>query len=410
MTGFKERTRIANYTGLPELMSMFKQVADIRTADTLTLDVPECDYQVVQVEATPFQQELVQELADRADAINAGNVDPTIDNMLKITSDGRKLGLDPRLIDPSFEDNPDTKLNRCVENVARIHAETAEDRLTQIIFCDLGVPHKAAEATVEGEDADDAKDKKSIAEVESLEEECDFCVYDDIRDKLIAKGIPAEEIAYIHDAKTEQQKADLFDNINSNYGRFDSCFLCPRSFEGISFIGQRLVNQLVKNVDRSRKIAVSWVSIDLDVLDKLQCHLTGELLRSCVAFHTADILVNVTLVLPCCFGTLFQLVLFSGQLIFFSLILFKKSDTYLFGYFACDLIFIHALNKPVKFIDTLHYIVLPFLIRAVLHSVFVLLVSEELCLYVRLIHNEVDLVLYVLKHKALDQFKPYRVR
>ena len=214
--GFKERTRIANYTGLPELMSMFKQVADIRTADTLKLDVPDCEYQVVQVEATPFQQELVQELADRADAINAGNVDPTIDNMLKITSDGRKLGLDPRLIDPSFEDNPETKLNRSVENVARIHAETAEDKLTQIIFCDLGVPHKAAgEAEVESEDADDAKDKKSIAEVESLEEECDFCVYDDIRDKLIARGIPAEEIAYIHDAKTEQQKSNLFDKVRN---------------------------------------------------------------------------------------------------------------------------------------------------------------------------------------------------
>ena len=214
--GFKERTRIANYTGLPELMSMFKQVADIRTADTLQLDVPDCEYQVVQVEATPFQQELVQELADRADAINAGNVDPTIDNMLKITSDGRKLGLDPRLIDSSFEDNPDTKLNRCVENVARIHAETAEDRLTQIIFCDLGVPHKAAgEAEVESENADDAKDKKSIAEVESLEEECDFCVYDDIRDKLIARGITAEEIAYIHDAKTEQQKSNLFDKVRN---------------------------------------------------------------------------------------------------------------------------------------------------------------------------------------------------
>ena len=214
--GFKERTRIANYTGLPELMSMFKQVADIRTADTLKLDVPDCDYQVVQVEATPFQQELVQELADRADAINNGNVDPHIDNMLKITSDGRKLGLDPRLIDPSFEDNPDTKLNRCVDNVARIYSETAEDKLTQIIFCDLGVPHKtAAEETVDGEDADDAKDKKSMAEVESLEEECDFCVYDDIRDKLIAKGIPAEEIAYIHDAKTEKQKSDLFDKVRS---------------------------------------------------------------------------------------------------------------------------------------------------------------------------------------------------
>ena len=214
--GFKERTCIANYTGLPELMSMFKQVADIRTADTLKLDVPDCEYQVVQVEATPFQQELVQELADRTDAINAGNVDPTIDNMLKITSDGRKLGLDPRLIDPSFEDNPDTKLNRCVENVARIHAETAEDKLTQIIFCDLGVPHKAAgEAEVVGENADDAKDKKSIADVESLEEECDFCVYDDIREKLTARGIPAEEIAFIHDAKTEQQKSDLFDKVRS---------------------------------------------------------------------------------------------------------------------------------------------------------------------------------------------------
>ena len=200
-------------------MSMFKQIADIRTADTLQLDVPDCEYKVVQVEATPFQQELVQELADRADAINAGNVDPSIDNMLKITSDGRKLGLDPRLIDPSFEDDPSTKLNQCVENVARIHAETAEDRLTQIIFCDLGVPHKSSvEAEVGGDDTDEiaeADDSKSAAERESLEEECDFCVYDDIRDKLIAKGIPAEEIAYIHDAKTEKQKADLFDKVRS---------------------------------------------------------------------------------------------------------------------------------------------------------------------------------------------------
>ena len=211
--GFKEKTRIANYSGLPELMSMFQQIADIRTADTLKLDVPNCDYQVVQVEATPFQQELVQELADCADAINAGNVDPSIDNMLRITSDGRKLGLDPRLIDPSFEDDPNTKLNKCVENVARIHAETAEDKLTQIIFCDLGVPHKTAgDAVIEGDDNDD---NKSAAERESLEEECDFCVYTDIRDKLIAKGIPAEEIAFIHDANSEKQKAELFDKVRS---------------------------------------------------------------------------------------------------------------------------------------------------------------------------------------------------
>lgn len=171
---FKERTRIANYSGMPELMSMFKQIADIRTADTLQLDVPECDYKVVNVEATPFQKELVDELADRADAINAGNVDPSVDNMLKITSDGRKLGLDPRLIDPSFEDNPDTKLNQCVENVARIHAETAQDRLTQIIFCDLGVPHKTGNSTK----AEKSADSESSSERDSLEEECDFCVYE----------------------------------------------------------------------------------------------------------------------------------------------------------------------------------------------------------------------------------------
>ena len=196
-------------------MSMFKQVADIRTADTLKLDVPECDYQVVQVDATPFQQELVQELSDRADAINNGNVDPTIDNMLRITSDGRKLGLDPRLIDPSFEDNPETKLNKCVENVVRIYNETAEDRLTQIIFCDLGVPHKTTEPTAEDEETEESNDNRSIAESESLEEECDFCVYADIRDKLIARGIPAEEIAFIHDAKNEKQKAELFEKVRN---------------------------------------------------------------------------------------------------------------------------------------------------------------------------------------------------
>ena len=214
--GFKERTRVAQYTGMPELMSMFKQVADIRTADTLKLDVPDCDYKVVQVEATPFQVELVQELSDRADAINSGNVDPSIDNMLKITSDGRKLGLDPRLIDPAFEDNPDTKLNRCVENVARIHAETAEDKLTQIIFCDLGVPHKSADEVKYDEDGEVIfDDSKSAAEREALEEECDFCVYDDIKVKLVAKGIPADEIAYIHDAKSEKQKSELFEKVRS---------------------------------------------------------------------------------------------------------------------------------------------------------------------------------------------------
>jgi len=207
---FKERTRIANYTGLPELMSMFKQVADVRTADTLDLATPEMKYHIENIEATEFQKTLVQELSDRADDVQSGNVDPSVDNMLRITSDGRKLGLDLRLIDPSFEDSPDTKLNQCVRNVTQIYHDTAEEKLTQIIFCDLGVPKKNSQSTEKGE----STDEKSASERESLEEECDFCVYDDIRDKLIQNGVKPEEIAYVHDAKTEQQKADLFDRVN----------------------------------------------------------------------------------------------------------------------------------------------------------------------------------------------------
>ena len=206
---FRERTRISDYTGLPELMSMFKQVADVRTADTLNLPTPEMEYHIENVEATEFQKTLVQELSDRADDVQAGNIDPSIDNMLRITSDGRKLGLDPRLIDPSFEDNPDTKLNQCVRNVYQIYEDTKENKSTQIIFCDLGVPKKNSQ-NVDDKNADE----KSAAERESLEESGDFCVYDDIRDKLIEKGVKPEEIAYIHDAKTEQQKTDLFDKVN----------------------------------------------------------------------------------------------------------------------------------------------------------------------------------------------------
>ncbi len=207
---FKLRTRIANYTGLPELMSMFKQVADVRTSDTLKLDVPECETHVINVEATEFQKELVQELADRADDVQAGKIDPTIDNMLRITSDGRKLGLDPRLVDASFEDNPDTKLNQCVNTVFDIYKRTEENKLTQIIFCDLGVPH-GSKKTEDGKENDEI----SAAEADSLEEECDFCVYDDIKAKLMEKGVNEKEIAFIHDAKTEKQKSDLFEKVRN---------------------------------------------------------------------------------------------------------------------------------------------------------------------------------------------------
>lgn len=216
---FKQRTRIANYTGLPELISMYKQVADVRTADTLNLDVPECEMHIVNVEATDFQKKLVQELSDRADDVQDGKVDPTDDNMLRITSDGRKLGLDPRLINPDFEDNENTKLNQCVNNVFKIYQDTEADKLTQIIFCDLGVPHteKSSNKTIinNEEDVEIDNDNKSISEKESLEEECDFCVYDDIKKKLIAKGVSENEIAFIHSAKTEKAKSELFEKVRS---------------------------------------------------------------------------------------------------------------------------------------------------------------------------------------------------
>ena len=208
---FKERTRIAEYSNLPELMSMFKMVADVKTAETLKLKVPDCELHIVDVEPTELQKELVDELSDRADEVNSGSVNPSQDNMLKITGDGRKLGLDPRLISPDFEDNPNTKLNVCVNNVFDIYTDTAKDKLTQIVFCDLGVPSK----NTGNDSSKEQNDNKSVAEIDSLEETGKFCVYDDIRDKLIAKGIPATEIAYIHNAKTEAQKSELFSKVRS---------------------------------------------------------------------------------------------------------------------------------------------------------------------------------------------------
>lgn len=208
---FKERTRIAEYSNLPELISMFKLIADVRTSDTLNLNVPDCEMHILDVEPTELQKELVDELSDRADDVNAGKVDPSEDNMLKITGDGRKLGLDPRLIDPEFEDNPGTKLNVCVNKVFEIYEKTSDKKLTQIVFCDLGVPGKNVSADTDGKD----DDTKSVSEIDSLEETGKFCVYDDIKSKLIAKGVPAEEIAFIHDAKNEKQKSELFAKVRS---------------------------------------------------------------------------------------------------------------------------------------------------------------------------------------------------
>lgn len=208
---FKERTRIAEYSNLPELISMFKLIADVRTSDTLNLNIPDCEMHILDVEPTELQKELVDELSDRADNVNVGKVDPSEDNMLKITGDGRKLGLDPRLIDPEFEDNPGTKLNVCVNKVFEIYEKTSDKKLTQIVFCDLGVPGKNVSADTDGKD----DDTKSVSEIDSLEETGKFCVYDDIKSKLIAKGVPAEEIAFIHDAKNEKQKSELFAKVRS---------------------------------------------------------------------------------------------------------------------------------------------------------------------------------------------------
>lgn len=208
--GFKIRTRIAAYANMPELMSMFKQVADVRTSDTIKLNVPECELHIVNTEPTEIQKGMVEELSLRADKVNSGIVEPKDDNMLKITSDGRKAALDPRLIDSTLPDDPNTKLNQCVSNVLKIYNETSEQKLTQIIFCDLGVPKPK---TKDGENLQDSE--QSMAEMDSLEDCGRFCIYDDIKSKLMVQGVPENEIAFIHSAKTEQQKTELFAKVRS---------------------------------------------------------------------------------------------------------------------------------------------------------------------------------------------------
>ena len=191
-TGYRARTRFAKFFNLPELMNMFKLVADVKTADQLNLPTPTPHYETVVVKPTQEQQRIVQSLSERAAKVHAGNVDPHIDNMLRITSDGRKLGLDQRLINPLLPDDPGSKVNTCVNNVFRIWDEGQEQRLTQLVFCDLSTP-KSAGSEHTGE----------------------FSVYDDIRAKLIARGIPPEQIAFIHDANTEVKKKELFARVRA---------------------------------------------------------------------------------------------------------------------------------------------------------------------------------------------------
>ena len=186
-TGYRARTRFAKFFNLPELMSMFKEVADIKTADQLHLPVPEAKFETVVVQPSEIQKEMVADLSERAAAVHSGNIDPSVDNMLKITSDGRKIGLDQRLMNPLLPDDPSSKLNACVQNVLHIWEEGQADKLTQLLFCDLSTP--------KGDGT--------------------FNVYEDIRDKLVAAGVPREEIAFIHDADTEAKKKELFGKVRT---------------------------------------------------------------------------------------------------------------------------------------------------------------------------------------------------
>ena len=190
-TGYRARTRFAKFFNLPELMNMFKEVADIKTSDQLHLPVPEAKYETVVVQPSEIQKEMVAELSERAAAVHAGLVDPSEDNMLKITSDGRKIGLDQRLMNPMLPDDPNSKLNACVGNILRIYEEGTPEKLTQLAFCDMSTPKKDGT----------------------------FNVYDDIKAKLTAAGVPPEEVAFIHDADTEAKKKELFAKVRSGQVR-----------------------------------------------------------------------------------------------------------------------------------------------------------------------------------------------
>ena len=190
-TGYRARTRFAKFFNLPELMTMFKEVADIKTSDQLHLPVPEAKFETVLVKPSEIQKEMVQSLSERAGKINAGMVDASEDNMLCVTNDGRKIGLDQRLMNPLLPDDPNSKLNACVRNVLRIWEEGKADRLTQLLFCDLSTPK------VDGQ----------------------FNVYDDVKKKLLAAGVPESEVAFIHTADTEAKKKELFSKVRTGQVR-----------------------------------------------------------------------------------------------------------------------------------------------------------------------------------------------
>ena len=222
-TGYRARTRFAKFFNLPELMTLFKEVADIKTSDQLNLPTPTPIYHNEVAQPTEIQKEMVQELSERAAKVHAQLVDPSTDNMLKITSDGRKLGLDQRIINPDLPDDPNSKVNMCVNNIVQIYEDGNADKLTQLVFCDLSTP-KTAPSQRAAKTAGGNLDSPEINALERLidsenPDEPGFTVYDDIREKLVARGIPREEIAFIHEANTEARKKELFAKVRNGQVR-----------------------------------------------------------------------------------------------------------------------------------------------------------------------------------------------
>ena len=222
-TGYRARTRFAKFFNLPELMNLFREAADIKTADQLNLPTPTAVYHTEVTQPTALQQQMVQELSERAAKVHSGAVAPTEDNMLKITSDGRKLGLDQRVINPDLPDDPNSKVNLCVDNIHRIWQDGQAEKLTQLVFCDLSTPKgKAAQSgriAAKGTDSPELHALEAAIDAETEPEDPPFTIYDDIREKLVARGIPREQIAFIHEANTEVRKKELFAKVRSGQVR-----------------------------------------------------------------------------------------------------------------------------------------------------------------------------------------------
>ncbi|MCQ4726974.1 SNF2-related protein [Anaerotignum faecicola] len=218
-TGYRARTRFSKFFNLPELMNLFKEVADIKTADQLNLPTPEVEYHNIVAQPTGHQKEMVKALSERASKVHSGSVDPSQDNMLKITSDGRKLGLDQRIVNQLLPDEPGTKVNQCVDNIMQIWRDGEADKLTQLVFCDISTPQAKAPASKAAKTLDNPLLHALEGAVPLPEQEPAFTVYDDIRQKLIAQGMPADQIAFIHEANTEVRKKELFSKVRTGQVR-----------------------------------------------------------------------------------------------------------------------------------------------------------------------------------------------